>query len=78
MTNLMDNSRSEALSFRHRAALDSTVSAAMARGCWSQYPEVPSSKCHDTSAAREGEAALADLAFIADRRAIVQSRREIG
>ena len=78
MTNLMDNSRSEALSFRHRAAPDPGGSAAMARGCWSQYSEFPSRKLQGASAAREGEAALADLAFMADRRAIVQSRREIG
>ena len=74
----MNNSRSEALCFRHRVALDPGGSAAMARGCWSQYPEVPSRKLQGASAAREDEAALADLAFIADRCAIVQSRREIG
>lgn len=78
MTNLMNNSRSEALCFRHRAALDPAVCAAMARGYWSQYPEFLSRKLQGASAAREGEAALADLAFIADRRAIVQSRPEIG
>ena len=78
MTNLMDNSRSEALCFRHRAALDSAVSTAMARGYWFRYAELPSRKLQGASAAREGEAALTDLAFIADRRAIVQSRPEIG
>lgn len=77
MTNLMDNSRSKALCFRRRAALDSAVSAALARGYWSPYPEIPSRKRQSASAARDGEAALTDLAFIADRRAIVQSRREI-
>ena len=78
MTNLMDNSRSKALYVRHRAAPDSAVSAAMARGCWSQYSEFPSRKLQGASAAREGEAALTNLAFVADRRAIVQSRWEIG
>lgn len=78
MTNLIDNSRSKALCFRHRAAPDSAVSAAMARGCWSRYSGLTSRKPRGASAAREGEAALADLAFIADRCAIVQSRPEIG
>ena len=78
MTNLMDNFKSEALFFRRRATLDPAVSAAMARGCWSRYSGLPARRICGASAAREGEAALADLAFIADRRAIVQSRREAG
>ena len=77
MTNLMDNSRSEALFFRHRAALDPAVSAAMTRGCWSRYSGLPARRICGASAAREGEAALADLAFIAGY-TIVQSRWEIG
>ena len=78
MTNLMDNSRSEALFFRHRATPDPAVSAAMARGCWSRYYGLPARRTCNASAAQEGEAALTDLALVADRCAIVQSRREIG
>ena len=66
----MDNSRAKALFFRHRAALYPAVCAAMARGCWSQYAGLPARRICGASAAREGEAALADPAFIADRRAI--------
>ena len=78
MTYFTDNSRSEALFFRHRAALDPVVSAAMARGYWSRYSGLPARRICGASAAREGEAALTDLALVADRCAIVQSRREIG
>ena len=78
MTYFMDNSRSEALFFRQSAALDPAVSTAMARGCWSRYSGLPARRICGANAAREGEAALADLAFIADRCTIVQSRREAG
>ena len=68
----------EDLFARHRAVLDSAVSAAKDRGYRSQYPETPSRKIYGASAAQDGEAALTDLALVADRFTIVQFRRETG
>ena len=78
MTYFTDNSSTEALFFRHRAAPAPGGSTAMARGYWSRYSELLARKLQGASVAREGEATLVDLAFIADRRAIIQSRREAG
>jgi hypothetical protein len=46
---------------RHRATLESAVSALLRREYWTPYPEVPSGKIYGETAKAEGEASFAAL-----------------
>ena len=77
MTYFTDNSRSEALFFRHRAARDGEASPfGLEPGI--ACPSAAFADVHASGANPAANAALADLAFTADRGAIVQPWREIG